>query len=43
LVGVLHVETFLRVFGGATTAASAPFPSRGRRFGGHGPSPLVVL
>jgi hypothetical protein len=27
LVGVLQVETFLRVFGGATAAASASFPS----------------
>jgi hypothetical protein len=43
LVDVLQVETFLRVFGGATTTASTPFSSWGRRFGGHGPSPLVVL
>jgi hypothetical protein len=43
LVCVFRVETFLRFFGGAMTAASAPFPSWGRRFGSHGPLSLVVL
>jgi hypothetical protein len=43
LVCVFQVETFLQLFGGAMTAASAPFPSWGRRFGSHGPSSLVVL